>query len=221
MTLTDTPTDLRPTSLLDLAERYEVNPTARARDTGLWQALARRFSPDTRLIVAGDACYTWVGNRYAMRRFTHTVDREGRILRVLLDVYTPRHVAALARRITSLFVTVSKRGPVPGPNAVDLAQMAPTVATIHGLVPDGHGRQVVGYQLERSESYPDGLVWAHTLEGSRVPFQAAVLAGVTCTDRRLSVRLHGTGKAARVLDSDGVLFGVVMPVRHPAAEWID
>lgn len=221
MTVTDTPTDLRPTSLLDLAERYEVNPTARARDTGMWQALARRFSPDTRLIVAGDACYTWAGNRYAMRRFTHTVDREGRVLRELLDVYTPRHVATPSRRITSLYVTVSKRGPVPGPNAVDLAGIAPTVATIRDLVPDGHGRQVCGYQLERSESYPDGLVWAHTLEGSRVPFQAAVLAGITCTDRRLSVRLHGKGRAATVLDPDGVLFGVVMPIRHPAAEWID
>lgn len=221
MTLTDTPTDLRPTSLLDLADRYDVNPTARARDTGLWQALARRFSPDTRLIVARDRGETWAGNRYAMRRFTHPYDREARVIGELLDLYGPRHLAAPNGPINSLFVTVSKRGPVPGPNAVDLAGIAPTVATIRDLVPEGHGRQVCGYTFERSESYPDGLVWTHTIEGSRVPFQAAVLAGVTCTDRRLSVRLHGTGRAATVLDPDETLFGVVMPIRHPDAEWVN
>lgn len=221
MTMIDTPTDLRPTSLLDLADRYEVRPTVRARDTGLWQALARRFSPDTRLIVARDRGETWAGNPYAMRRFIYPYDREARVIGELLDTYGPRHLAAPNGPINSLYVTVSKRGPAPGPNAVNLSGMAPTVETIRDLVPQAHGRQVCGYTFERSESYPDGLVWAHTIEGSRVPFQAAVLAGITCTDRRLSIRLHGKGKAARVLDQDGTLFGVVMPIRHPAAEWVD
>ncbi len=221
MTMTDTPTDLRPTSLLDLALRYEVAPTVRARDTGLWQALARRFSTDTRLIVARDRGETWAGNPYAMRRFIYPYDREARVIGELLDQYGPRHLAAPNGPINSLYVTVSKRGPAPGPNAVNVATMAPTVETIHGLIPEGNGRRVISYTFERTESYPDGLVWAHTLGGSRVPFQAAVLAGVTCTDRQLSVWLHGTGKAATVRDQDGTLFGVVMPIRHPAAEWVD
>lgn len=221
--LGDYPHPSREVTLAGIAVAAGVAPTARARDTGLWQALARRFAPQTRLILAIGDRETWAGTVYALRRFTRPADREAVIIRDMVNVYAPRHLAAPNAPMSSIYVNVSKRGPAPGPNAVNLADIAPDIWKIREQV--ARATSVPTYAvtrmvLEMSESYPRGLVWCHTDRGDCVPFDPQVLAGVTHPTRDETLRIAGPTLPATVANGSEVV-GVVMPIRHPASSWVD